>query len=66
MYENGSHDGANMKSFETYFPERVRKQKSVFGLRRRVRIAYEHLPWNAQGEPNIEETRGHISEPFFS
>ena len=51
--------------FGTYIPERVRKQKSVFGLRRRVRIAYEHLPWNAQGNPKIEENTGHISEPCF-
>jgi len=32
----------------------VRKQKSVFGLRRRVRIAYERIPWSAQGDPKTE------------
>ena len=54
-----------MESFDTYFPERVRKQKNVFGLRRRVRIAYEPIPWNAQGDPQIEEKKGRISEPCF-
>ena len=29
----------------------IRKLKSVFGLRRRVRIAYEPTPWNAQCDP---------------
>ena len=48
----------------SYFSETVRKQKSVFGLRRRVRIAYEPVPWSAQGDPKIEK-KGHISEPLF-
>ena len=65
LYENGSQNGANMKSFDSYFPARVRKQKSVFGLRRRVRIAYEHLPWNAPGDSKIEDKKCHISEPCF-
>ena len=34
----------------------------MFGLRRRVRIAYEPILWNAQGDPTIEEKNGHISE----
>jgi len=37
----------------------------VFGLRRRVRIAYEPIPWSAQGDPKIEQKKGHISEPPF-
>ena len=37
----------------------------MFGLRRRGRIAYEPIPWSAQGDPKIEEKKGHISEAFF-
>ena len=37
----------------------------MFGLHRRVRIAYEPIPWGAQGDPKIEEKKGHISEPLF-
>ena len=44
-----------MKPFGSKFSEKVRNRKSVFGLRRRVRIAYEPIPWSAQGNPKIEE-----------
>ena len=54
-----------MRSFGSYFSEKVRKRKSVFGLRRRGRIAYEPAPWSAQGDPKIEEKKGRISEPLF-
>ena len=37
----------------------------MFGLRRRVRIAYEPLPWSAQGDQKIEEKKQPISEPLF-
>ena len=37
----------------------------MFGLRRRGRIAYEPAPWRAQGDPKIEQKKGHISEAFF-
>ena len=44
-----------MRSCGNYFLEKVQKWKSVFGLRRRVRIAYEPIPWSAQGDQKIEE-----------
>ena len=37
----------------------------MFGLRRRVRIAYEPIPWSAQGDQKIEEKKQPISEPLF-
>ena len=37
----------------------------MFGLRRRGRIAYEPVPWRAQGDPKIEEKKRHISEALF-
>jgi len=37
----------------------------VFRLRRRVRIAYEPIPWSAQGDPKIEEKKEPFSEPLF-
>ena len=54
-----------MSSLGSYFLENVRNQKSVFGLRRRGRIAYEPVPWSAQGNPKIEEKKKHISEALF-
>ena len=42
---NGIHYGTKRKSFGSYFWETMQKWKSVFGLRRRVRIAYEPIPW---------------------
>ena len=54
-----------MKTLGSYFSEKVQNWKSVFGLRRRGRIAYEPTPWRAQGDPKIEEKKGHISEPLF-
>ena len=53
-----------MKTLGSYFSETVGKRKSVFGLRRRGRIAYEPTPWSALGDPKIEEKKGHISEPL--
>ena len=49
--------------FET-FSRKTWKLKSVFGLRRRVRIAYEPIPWSAQGDKKIEEKKQPISEPL--
>ena len=43
----------------------MQKRKSVFRLRRRVRIACESIPWSAQGDPKIKEKTWHISEPTF-
>ena len=37
----------------------------MFRLRRRVRIAYEPIPWRAQGDQKIEEKTQAISEPLF-
>ena len=37
----------------------------MFGLRRRVRIACEPIPWSAQGDQKIEEKKPPISEPLF-
>ena len=41
------------------------KWKSVFGLRRRVRIAYEPIPGSAQGDKKNEEKQQPISGPLF-
>ena len=54
-----------MKTLGSYFSEKMQNWKSVFGLRRRGRIAYEPVPWSAQGDPEIEEKKGHISELLF-
>ena len=54
-----------MMSLGSYFLEKIKKLKSVFGLRRRVRIAYEPIPWSAQGDPKIQEKQIHFSEPLF-
>ena len=55
LEENGSQNGAKMKSCGAYFLEKMQKRKSVFRLRRRVRIACEPIPWSAQGDPKIKE-----------
>ena len=62
---NGSQNGPKMKTLGSYFSENVQNWKSVFGLRRRGRIAYEPILWSAQGDPKIEEKNEHISEPLF-
>ena len=54
-----------MWSVGAYFSENFRKRKSVFGLRRRVRIAYEPILQSAQGDPKNEEKRESISEVFL-
>ena len=54
-----------MRSCGAYFLEKMQKRKSVFRLRRRVRIACEPIPWSAQGDPEIKEKTSHISEPTF-
>ena len=38
----------------------------MFGLRRRVRIAYEPIPWSAQSDQKNEEQKQPISELLFS
>ena len=48
-------NGSQMRSFGAYVLEKVQKRKSVFRLRRRVRIACEPIPWSAQGDPKIKE-----------
>ena len=65
LNENGIQNGPKMMSFGSSFWEEMWKRKNGFGLRRRVRIAYEPIPWSAQGDPQIEEKQGLISEPFF-
>ena len=42
--ENGSQHGVKIWSVDAYVAEHMQKQKSVFGLRKRVRIAYEPIP----------------------
>ena len=37
----------------------------MFGLRRRVRIACEPIPWSTQGDQKIKEKKQPISEPPF-
>ena len=54
-----------MMSFGAYVLEQMQNQKSVFRLRRRVRIACEPMPWSAQGDPQIKENTLYISEPTF-
>ena len=44
-----------MEAFGSYLSEKMQNRKSVFGLRRRVRIAYEPIPYNAQGGPKVDE-----------
>jgi len=65
FYESGFQNGAKLWSMGTYFSESVQKQKSVFGLHRRVRIAYEPILRSAQGDPKNEEKRESISEVLF-
>ena len=55
-----------MRSSGSYFLEKMRKWKSVFGLRRRVRIAYEPIPWSAQGDPKSKKKRDIFQNRFFS
>ena len=54
-----------MTSSGSYFLENVQQRKSVFRLRRRVRIACEPIPWSAQGDQQIEEKKQPISELLF-
>ena len=49
LYENSSQNGPKMTPFGWYFLEKVQKQKSVFRLRRRARIACEPFPISVQG-----------------
>ena len=58
-------NGPKIESTGSYFLETVWKWKTVFGLRRRVRIAYEPTPWSAQGDQKNEEKKQPISEPLF-
>jgi len=55
--KNGSPNGHKMKTLGNYFSEKVQNRKSMFGLRRRGRIAYEPILWSAQGDPKIEEKK---------
>ena len=41
--------------FREPFLRKMRKLKSVFGLHRRGRIAYEPIPWNAQCDPKLKK-----------
>ena len=54
-----------MRSVGSYFSEKMRNSKSVFGSSRLVRIACEPIPWSAQGDLEIEQKKGHLSEPLF-
>ena len=63
--ENCCQNGPNVTSFGSCLSKAVQKWKSVFGLRRRVRIAYEPILWSAQGAPKIEEKRDIFQNRFF-
>ncbi len=52
--------------FGQFFKEKIRKPKSVFGLRRRVRIAYEPIPWNAQCDPKLKEKTNILKNTYVS
>ena len=59
-------NGPRMKSMGSYFLEKMWKWKNVFGLRRRVRIAYEPIPWSAQGDQKIKKTTTYFRTALFS
>jgi len=63
--ENGFQNGAKIWSAGAYFSENMQKRKSVFGLRRRVRIAYEPIQRSAQGHPKIKEKHSLFQKMFF-
>ena len=63
--ENCLQNEPTMRSVGSHFLEKVWKWKSVFGLLRRVRIAYETIPWSAQSDQKVEEKKQPISEPLF-
>ena len=65
MEQHDSPNGAKTSPFGCYFSEKTQNRRSVFGLRRRVRIAYEPVPYIAQGHPKIEEKKGHVLESLF-
>ena len=50
---------------EPIFSEKVRNRKSVFGLRRRVRIAYEPIPWNAHCDPKLKKKTNTFKKHLF-
>ena len=52
-----SQNGAKIQFSGTYFSITMPKHKSVFGLRRCGRNAYEPIPWSAQGDSKFEEKR---------
>ena len=54
-----------MRSCGAYVLEKMQKRKSVFRLRKRVRIACDPIPSSAQGDPKIKDKIYHISEPTF-
>ena len=51
-----------MMSFGTHFSEKARRRTSAFGLRRRVRIAYEPTPGGAETDPKTKEKNKHMLE----
>ena len=61
LHDSGLQNESKMKAFGSNLLEKVWKRKSVFGLRRRARIAYEPIPSSAQGDPQIEQQNGHVS-----
>ena len=65
FYKRPFQNGITMRSCGAYFLEKMQKRKSVFRLRRRVRIACVTIPWSVQGDPKIKEKTWHSSEPTF-
>ena len=55
----------HFKVFREPFEEKMQKLKSVFGLHRRVRIAYEPIPWGAQCDPKSKKKNACSKYAFF-
>ena len=65
LNEHRLQNGAQMGSCWTYFSEKMWKWKSTFGLRRRVRIAYEPIPKSAWCDNKITKNNRCVSSTRF-
>ena len=64
--QNRLQNGAQIGSCWTYFSEKVWKWKTTFGLRRRVRIAYEPIHTSAWGDQKITKKTHVFQARIFS
>ena len=55
-----------LDSLRSLLKKNMQKLKSVFGLRRRVRIAYEPLPKIAQCDPKLKKKQHVLSKHIFA